>query len=356
MAASTARVYCATSPTDPLVPSTVPRRAVLPLDVAIKIHYCGMCHSDLHHIRSEWRKTNYPIVPGHEIVGVVEAVGSEVSKFKIGDRVGVGCMVNSCRSCDQCHHGNEQYCSKCTMTYGVADTIGNLPESVVGPNPVTYGGYSERVIVQEPYVLSIPENLDFAAAAPLLCAGITVWTPIIEAKPGPEKTIGVLGVGGLGHMALKIAHAFGARVVAFTSKAELISLGADEVIVTSDEKSLAAAANSIDLLIDTVSADHALMPMFSTLKFGATYHLLGAPPTDLSFNAFAFLRRRINLTGSLIGGIQSTQDMLDFCGKHSITSIIELMPFNQINEALTRLEKGDVRYRFVLDIVNAFKD
>lgn len=356
--ATTARCYCATSATDPLTPWVVPRRPIQPLDVSIQIHYCGICHSDLHHIRSEWKKTNYPIVPGHEIVGVVEAVGSEVTKFKIGDRVGVGCMVNSCRSCDSCKQGDEQYCSKSTMTYGVPDTIGNLPESA-GASPVTYGGYSERVLVQEPYVLSIPDNLDFAAAAPLLCAGITVWTPIVEASAGPGKKIGVLGVGGLGHMAIKIAHAFGAHVVAFTSKAEkrdeLIDLGASQVIVTSDEESLASVANSLDILIDTVSADHPLMPMLNTLKFGATYHLLGASPTNLSFNAFAFLRKRIHLTGSLIGGIQKTQDMLDFCGKHNITAIIELLPFNQINEAIARLEKGDVRYRFVLDIQSEYK-
>lgn len=318
-----------------------------------------MCHSDLHHIRSEWRKTTYPIVPGHEIVGIVEAVSAEVTKFKVGDRVGVGCMVNSCRDCDACHHGDEQYCAKCTMTYGMPDTIGNLPESV-GPAPVTYGGYSERVVVQEPYVLSVPENLDFAAAAPLLCAGITVWTPIVEAAAGPGKRIGVLGVGGLGHMALKIAHAFGAQVVAFTSKAdkkeELLSLGADEVVVTSDETALASVANSLDLLLDTVSADHPLMPMLATLKFGGTYHLLGASPTPLSFGAFAFLRKRVKLTGSLIGGIQQTQDMLDFCGKHNITSVIELLPFNQINTALERLEKGDVRYRFVLDIQKEYEN
>ena len=344
------RAYYATSATSAIEAGSIQRRAVQPHDVSIKIHYCGICHTDLHMARNEFGMSKYPLVPGHEIVGVVDAVGSEVTKFKVGDRVGVGCIAETCGTCDRCTSHYENHCQKFSMTYGSEDRIGNLG--------ITQGGYSERIITQDKYVLSIPDNLDFAAAAPLLCAGITVYTPLIEGGAGPGKRVGVLGVGGLGHMVLKLGKALGAQLVAFTSKAEkkdeLLALGADEVIVTSDAAAVAAAQGTIDIIIDTVSGDHNIIPIMNTLKFRGIYSTVGAAPLPLAFASFPLLMNKITITGSAIGSIQSTQDMLDLCGKHNITSTVEVVPLKNVNEAFHRLEKGDVRFRFVLDVIGEY--
>ena len=344
------RAFLAPSATADLEAGIIKRRAVQPRDVSIKIHYCGICHSDLHMAHNEWGMSTYPLVPGHEIVGIVDAIGSEVTKFKVGDRVGVGCIADTCKTCDRCTNDYESHCAQFSMTYGYEDRVGKLG--------ITQGGYSERIVTQECYVLSVPDNLDFAAAAPLLCAGITVYTPLVEAGAGPGKRVGVLGVGGLGHMALKLGKALGAHIVAFTSKAEkkdeLISLGADEVIVTSDAAAVEAAKGTLDLVIDTVSADHNIIPIINTLKFKGIYHTVGAPATPLAFASFPLLMNKITITGSAIGSIRSTQEMLDLCGKHNITSTVEVVPLKKVNEAYHRLEKGDVRYRFVLDIIGEY--
>ena len=344
------RAYCAVSATADLEAGTIKRRALQPSDVSVKIHYCGICHTDLAMCRNEWGMASYPLVPGHEIVGVVDAIGSEVTKFKVGQRVGVGCIVDTCTTCDRCTDDNESHCAQFTMTYGYEDRIGKLG--------ITQGGYSERIIVRERYVLSIPDNLDFAAAAPLLCAGITVYTPLVEAGITAGKSVGVLGVGGLGHMALKLGRALGAHVVAFTSRPEkrdeLLKLGANEVIVTSDEAAVAAAKGTLDLVIDTVSGDHNIIPIINTLKFKGTFHTVGAPATPLAFASFPLLQGKLKITGSAVGSIRSTQEMLDLCGKENITSTIELIPLAKVNEAFNRLEKADVRYRFVLDIVGHY--
>ena len=351
MAAPTdARAYYATSATSKIEAGVIKRRAVQPFDVSIKIHYCGICHSDLHMARNEWGMSKYPLVPGHEIVGVVEAVGPEVTKFKIGQRVGVGCIVDTCNTCDRCEGGHESHCANFTMTYGSEDRVGKLGH--------TQGGYSERYVIHERYVLNIPENLDFAAAAPLLCAGITVYTPLVEAGITAGKSVGVLGVGGLGHMAVKLGHALGARVVAFTGKPEkreeLLSLGADQVIVTSDAAAVEAAKGTLDLVIDTVSGDHNIIPIINTLKFQGVYHTVGAPATPLAFASFPLLMNKLTITGSAVGNIARTQQMLDLCGEKNIVSTIEKLPLAKVNEAYERLDKGDVRYRFVLDIIGEY--
>lgn len=351
-ATTKAKAYSVASPTAPFEPTVIERRAVREDDVSIKIHYCGICHSDLHMAKNEWTTSAYPLVPGHEIVGLVDAVGSKVTKFKVGDRVGVGCFVSTCLTCDRCVAGRDSYCTKFVGTYSENDTVGGLGK--------THGGYSESIVVQEPFVLSVPDNLDFAAAAPLLCAGITVYSPLVDAKAGPGQKIGIYGIGGLGHVAIKIARAMGAHVVAITGKeakrAELLELGAHEVLVSNAESSeaLKAAHDSLDTVIDTVSAGHPIMDLVNLLKFEGRYHVLGGCPTPLSFSSFPLLKKRIFITGSLIGGIKETQDMLDLCGKHNIVANIEKVPISQVNEAMARLEKGDVRYRFVLDIAGEF--
>ena len=353
MAATTkAKAYSVASPTAEFEPTVIERRAVRDDDVSIKIHYCGICHSDLHMARNEWHQTSYPLVPGHEIVGVVDSVGSKVTKFKVGDRVGVGCFVSTCLSCDRCEKGRDSYCNKMVSTYSVDDTVGGLGK--------THGGYSESIVVQEPFVLSVPDNLDFAAAAPLLCAGITVYSPLVDAQTGPGKKIGIYGIGGLGHVAIKIARAMGAHVVAITGKeskrAELLELGAHEVLISNSEttEDLKAAHDTLDAVLDTVSAGHPIMDLVNLLKFEGRYHVLGGAPTPLSFSSFPLLKKRIFITGSLIGGIKETQDMLELCGKHNIVANIEKLPISKVNEAYVRLEKADVRYRFVLDIISEF--
>ncbi len=342
---STVKAYAAPSATAPLAPHTITRRPLGPRDVQIDILYCGVCHSDLHTVRDEWDGTTYPCVPGHEIVGKIAALGSAVNNFQVGDAVGVGCMVNSCRTCPSCREGEEQFCEQgATFTY-------NSPEKETGGN--TYGGYSQGVVVDADFVLRIPSNLDLAAAAPLLCAGITTYSPLRHWQVGPGQKVGIVGLGGLGHMGVKLARAFGAHVVLFTTSpgktADAQRLGAHEVVISKDKAAMQQHLNSFDFILDTVSAPHDLNAYLMLLKRDATMTLVGLPePTPLAAGSLIFGRRR--LAGSLIGGIRETQEMLDFCGQHSITSDIELIPIQKINEAYERMLKSDVKYRFVIDI------
>lgn len=334
--------------TEPLKIMNIERRDVAANDVEIEIIYCGICHSDLHTARNEWQGTTYPNVPGHEIVGKVTKVGTAVSKFKVGDLAGVGCMVDSCRECENCKADMEQFCdSGATYTY-------NSDDKKSGGK--TYGGYSQSVVVDESFVLKIPINLDLAATAPLLCAGITTYSPLKKWGAGPGKKVGVLGIGGLGHMAIKIAKAMGAYVVVFTSSLSKTEdakrLGADEVVLTSDKDKLATYAKSLHLIIDTVSAQHNIDEFLSLLKVEGALVLVGAPMEPLPVTSFSLIGGRRSFAGSLIGGIAETQEMLDFCGKHNITSDIEIIKADQVNEAYERMLKGDVKYRFVIDIAS----
>jgi alcohol dehydrogenase (NADP+) len=341
--------YAAYSATTPLAPYSFDRRDPGPHDVQIEILFCGVCHSDLHTVRSEWEGTVYPMVPGHEIVGRVSRVGAEVSKFKEGDLAAVGCIVDSCRHCASCAEGLEQYCEN-----GMTGTYGGVEKETGQP---TRGGYSERIVVDENYVLRVPEGLDPAAAAPLLCAGITTWSPLRHWKVGPESKVGVVGLGGLGHMAVKLAHALGARVVLFTTSPDKVEdgrrLGADEVVISKDAAAVAKHANSFNLIIDTVSAPHSLDALLELLARDGALVLVGAPgephPSPAVFNMI--LKRR-SLAGSLIGGIAETQEVLDFCGEHGIASDIEIIPIQKIDEAYERMLKGDVKYRFVIDMAS----
>ncbi len=339
--------FASLSPTDSLKKFNFERRDPTAHDVEIEILFCGVCHSDLHQARNEWANTVYPCVPGHEIVGKVTRVGNHVSKFKIGDLAAVGCMVDSCRDCANCRQDLEQFCEQgATFTY-------NAPDKHI-PGAHTYGGYSNSVTVDESFVLSVPENLDLAAVAPLLCAGITTYSPI--KRWGIEKgdKVGVVGLGGLGHMALKFAHAFGAKVVLFTTspgKAEDAKrLGADEVVVSRNADEMAAHAGSFDFIIDCVSADHDINAYLNLLKLDGTLTLVGAPEKPLPVSSFNLIFGRKILTGSLIGGIKETQEMLDFCSKHDIVSEIEMIDIGYVNEAYERLLKSDVKYRFVIDM------
>lgn len=341
------RAYGATSASQPLAPLRIERRVPGSHDVNIDILYCGVCHSDLHTARNEWRNTLYPCVPGHEIVGTVNAVGDKVTKFKPGDTVGVGCMVDSCQHCASCTDGDEQYCDNgFTGTYN-GPVFG-------GEN--TWGGYSESIVVDEKFVLRVghrPEHL--AAVAPLLCAGITVWSPLRHWNVGPGKKVGIVGLGGLGHMGVKLAHAMGAHVVLFTTspgkQADARRLGADEVVVSKDQAQMAQHTGSFDFILSTVAASHNLDPFLALLKRDGTLCLVGAPehphPSPTVFNLI-FRRRR--LAGSLIGGIRETQEMLDFCAERGIVSDIEMIPIKDINTAYERMLKGDVKYRFVIDM------
>lgn len=334
----------------PLHAGQILRREPRPTDVVIKIHYCGICHSDVHQWKNDWGNSTYPLVCGHEIVGQISAIGNKVERFMIGDRVGVGCMVDSCGDCDNCQHHNEQMCfSGATSTYGAPDRFSG---------GVTYGGYSEHIVVDERFVLRIPDALGMAEAAPLLCAGITTYSPLKEYKIGPESRVGIVGLGGLGHVALLIARAMGAYVVAFTSKQakveELKQLGANEVVLTDDEQELSAMALSLHLIIDTVADEHDVTPYLLALTFRGTYHFLGASPKPVQLPMPLILIKHLHLAGNAIGGIQPTQEMLEFCAKHSIKPKIELGQLQDINKLYERLEKGDVRYRFVLDVKSSF--
>jgi uncharacterized zinc-type alcohol dehydrogenase-like protein len=339
--------YAAHSATTPLAPFTFDRRDPGPRDVQIEILFCGVCHSDLHTVRSEWEGTVYPMVPGHEIVGRVARVGSEVSKFKEGDIAAVGCIVDSCRHCASCAEGLEQYCEN-----GMTGTYGGVEKETGQP---TRGGYSERIVVNEEYVLRVPENLDPAGAAPLLCAGITTWSPLRHWKVGPGSKVGIVGLGGLGHMGVKLAHALGAHVVLFTTSPDKVEdgrrLGADEVVISKDAEAVAKHASSFNLIIDTVAAPHNLDTFLGLLKRDGALVLVGAPgephPSPTVFN---LIMNRRTLAGSLIGGIAETQEVLDFCGEHGITSDVEIIPIQKIDEAYERMLKGDVKYRFVIDL------
>jgi uncharacterized zinc-type alcohol dehydrogenase-like protein len=347
-----AKAYAAFDPHSPLVPWEIARRDPGPHDVQLQILYCGVCHSDLHQARNEWKNTIYPCVPGHEIVGRVVAVGEKVTRFKVGDLAGVGCMVDSCGHCDACASGEEQYCSE-----GFVGTYNGR-----GPGSEnTYGGYSQVIVVKESFVLHIkhPEK-DLAAVAPLLCAGITTYSPLRHWKVGPGKRVGIVGLGGLGHMAVKLAHAMGAHVVLFTTSpaktADAKRLGANEVCISKDPEQMARYREQLDFILDTVAAPHRLDDYLQLLKRDGTLTLVGAPsephPSPAVFN---LLFRRRSLAGSLIGGIRETQEMLDFCAEHGIVSDIELIPIDYINTAYERMLKSDVKYRFVIDIAASLK-
>jgi uncharacterized zinc-type alcohol dehydrogenase-like protein len=344
-----AKAYAAQSATTPLAPFAFERREPGPHDVQIDITYCGVCHSDLHTARGEWGGVIFPCVPGHEIVGRVAAVGGHVSRFKEGDLVGVGCLVDSCQHCASCAEGLEQFCENgWTGTY-------NSPEQGTGAN--TYGGYSNRIVVSDKFVLRMPENLDPAAAAPLLCAGITTYSPLRHWKVGPGQTVGVVGLGGLGHMGVKLAAAMGARVVLFTTspgkEADALRLGASEVVLSKDPTQMAAQANRFDFILNTVAAPMDLDPYLIALKRDGTMVLVGAPASPhQSPGVFNLIMGRRSLAGSLIGGLPETQEMLDFCGEHGITSDIEMIRIQDIDAAYDRMLKGDVKYRFVVDMAS----
>lgn len=333
----------------PLQGLSIPRREVAAHDVKIEILYCGVCHSDLHTARNEWHNTVYPNVPGHEVVGKVVSVGNHVKKFKVGDTVGIGCIVDSCRECQYCNEGLEQFCEP-----GMTGTY-NSPDKYL-PNVQTYGGYSESIVVDENYVLSIPENLDLAATAPLLCAGITTYSPLKHWNVGPGKNVGIVGIGGLGHMGIKIAKAMGAHVVAFTTSEskfkEAQRLGADEVVLSTDPKQMNKFRGKLHFILDAVSAEHDINAYLGLLRVDGSLALVGAPEQPLPVAAFSVILGRKSFAGSMIGGIAETQEMLDFCGKHNITADIEMIDMNQINEAYDRLLKGDIKYRFVIDMAS----
>jgi uncharacterized zinc-type alcohol dehydrogenase-like protein len=335
----------------PLKEVTINRRATTARDVEIEILYCGVCHSDLHTARSEWPGTLYPCVPGHEIVGKVLTVGDHVTRFRTGDLVAVGCMVDSCRKCESCKEGLEQYCET-----GMVGTY-NGPDKFLSGH--TFGGYSERVVVDEDFVLRVPANLDPAGAAPLLCAGITTYSPLKHWNVGPGKTVGIAGIGGLGHMGVKLAKAMGAHVVVLTTSASKVDdakrLGADEVVISTDAGQLRKYAGKLDFLLDCISATHDINGYLALLKRDGALVLVGAPEHPVPVSAFSLITGRRSFAGSMIGGIAETQEMLDFCGKHNIISDIELIDIGQINEAYERLLKGDVKYRFVIDMASLKK-
>jgi alcohol dehydrogenase (NADP+) len=341
--------YAAHSATTPISPFTFERRDPGPHDVQIQILFCGVCHSDLHASRSEWEGTVYPLVPGHEIVGRVVKVGGQVSAFKQGDLAAVGCMVDSCQHCASCAEGLEQYCEN-----GFTGTYGGVEKETGQP---TRGGYSERIVVNEKFVLHLSDKLDPAAAAPLLCAGITTWSPLHHWKVGEGSKVGVVGLGGLGHMAVKLAHAMGAHVVLFTTSPgkteDARRLGAAEVVISKHAEEVAKHASSFDLIIDTVAAPHNLDTFLTLLKRDGTMVLVGAPgEPHPSPGIMNLILGRRSLAGSLIGGIKETQEMLDFCAEHGITSDVEIIPIQKINDAYERMLKGDVKYRFVIDMAS----
>lgn len=338
--------YGAITATSPLEKLTIQRRAMGQHDIKIDIAYCGVCHSDIHQVRSEWEGTQYPCVPGHEIVGRVSEIGEHVSKFKIGDLVGVGCIVDSCRHCTDCEEGLENYCDNMVGTY-------NFP-TPDAPG-YTMGGYSQDIVVDENYVLKIKHNdQQLAEVAPLLCAGITTYSPLRHWNAGPGKKVGIVGIGGLGHMGIKLAHAMGAYVVAFTTseskKQEALSLGADEVVISKDANVMASHQRSFDLIVNTVAASHNLDIYTQLLKRDGTLTLVGAPASPhQSPNVMNLIMKRRSIAGSMIGSIAETQEMLDFCAEHNIVANIELIAANEINTAYERMLKGDIKYRFVID-------
>ncbi|MEC7264687.1 MAG: NAD(P)-dependent alcohol dehydrogenase [Bacteroidota bacterium] len=322
------------------------RRTVLEKDVEIDILYCGVCHSDLHFARNDWGMTQYPVVPGHEIVGRVTQVGSGVSKHQVGDIVAVGCMVDSCRSCNSCKNDEEQYCPEWVGTYGGFDKHLNSP---------THGGYSEKIVVDEAFVLRVPKGLDLAGIAPVLCAGITTWSPLRHWKVGKGSKVAVVGLGGLGHMAIKLASALGAEVTLFSRSTNKMddakALGADHVVISTDETQMQKAAGQFELIIDTVPYEHDLNPYVATLATNGTLVVVGyLGPLDPMLFTVPMIMGRKSVAGSLIGGIAETQELLDFCGKHNITSDVEVINIQDINAAYERMIKSDVKYRFVIDM------
>ena len=344
------KAYAASSATSPLASTTIVRREPADRDVQIEILFCGICHSDLHQVRNEWQSvmpTVYPCVPGHEIVGRVTKVGASVTKFKPGDLAGVGCLVDSDHTCPECRAGYEQFCPAATFTY-------NSPDKHLGG--VTYGGYSEGIVVDESFVLQVPSNLNLAGAAPLLCAGITTYSPMRHWGVTKGKKVGVVGVGGLGHMGVKFAHALGAHVVVFTTspskKDDAIRLGADEVVLSRNANEMQAHAGSFDFILDAVAAEHDINAYLRMLRRDGNITLVGAPEKPFAVSSFGLIFGRHSLSGSLIGGIPETQEMLDFCGAHNITADVEVIPIQKVNEAYDRMVKGDVKYRFSIDMAS----
>ncbi len=350
-AARTASAYAATSATTPLAPFTIERRALRPSDVQIEILYTGVCHSDLHMARNEWGSSIYPVVPGHEIVGRVTAVGENVINFKQGDLAAVGCMVDSCQDCASCADGLEQYCEKgLTLTYNSKEKEGT----------VTYGGYSDSIVVTENFVLHVSDKLDLKATAPLLCAGITLYSPLRHWNAGPGMNVGIIGLGGLGHMGVKFAHAMGAKVTVITTSVgkeeDARRLGADSVLISKDGLAMEKAANSFDLLMNTIPVDHDLNPYVALLKRDATMVIVGAiEPITHDFATAQIVLKRRSIAGSLIGGIEETQEMLDYCADKNIVSDVEVIEMDQINDAYERMLKSDVKYRFVIDMASLKK-
>jgi len=345
-----AKAYSAAGATSRLASTTIPRREPTEQDVQIEILFCGICHSDLHAARNEWSEfmpTVYPIVPGHEIVGRVVKVGSAVSKFKPGDLAAVGCLVDSDGTCPECRAGFEQFCPNLTLTF-------NMPDKHLGG--VTYGGYSDSIVVDQRFALRVPRNLNLAGVAPLLCAGITTYSPMRRWKIGKGKKVGVVGLGGLGHMAVKFARAFGAHVVVFTTSANKkeagLRLGAHEVVVSRNADEMQKHAGSLDFILDAVSADHDINAYLNLLGREGNLTIVGAPPKPLPVSAFSLIMRNRNFSGSNIGGIPETQEMLDFCGQHDITADVEVIPIQKVNEAYERLLKSDVKYRFSIDMAS----
>jgi alcohol dehydrogenase (NADP+) len=345
-----AKAYSAASATSPLAATTIARRDLGEQDVQIEILFCGICHSDLHTVRNEWSSMMpavYPCVPGHEIVGRVTEVGSAVTKFKPGDLAAVGCLVDSDGTCPECQAGLEQFCPNMILTY-------NSPDMHLGG--VTYGGYSESIVVKEHFVLRVPSNLNLAGAASLLCAGITTYSPMHHWGVTKGKKVGVVGLGGLGHMAVKFAHALGAHVVVFTTspnkKEDALHLGADEVVISRNADQMKKHAGSFDFILDAVSADHDINAYIQLLRRDGNITLVGASPKPLAVSAMALLFGRHSLSGSVIGGIAETQEMLDFCGRHNITADVEIIPVQKVNEAYERLLKSDVKYRFSIDMAS----
>ncbi len=345
-----AKAYSAASATSPLASTKITRRDPTEHDVQIEILYCGICHSDLHSVRNEWSEfmpTVYPIVPGHEIVGSVTKVGSAVTKFKPGDLSAVGCLVDSDGTCPECRAGFEQFCPNLTLTF-------NMPDKHLGG--VTYGGYSESIVVDQRFVLRVPSNLNLAGTAPLLCAGITTYSPMRRWGVSKGQKVGVVGLGGLGHMAVKFAHALGAHVVVFTTspnkKEDALRLGADAVVVSRNAGEMQRHNESFDFILDAVSADHDINAYINLLRRDGTLTIVGAPAKPLGVSAFGLIMRRRSFSGSNLGGIAETQEMLDFCGKHNITADVEVIPIQKVNEAYERLLKSDVKYRFSIDMAS----
>ncbi len=339
--------YAAGAPKAALAPYAFERREPNERDVVIDIKYCGICHSDIHQVREEWGSATFPMVPGHEIAGLVKAVGSKVTRYRVGDKVGVGCFVNSCRSCAQCQRGLEQYCTgSIVWTYNGQEHDGTP----------TMGGYSDKIVVNEDYVLSMPDHLPLDAAAPLLCAGITLYSPLMHWQAGPGKKVAILGLGGLGHMGVKIAHALGAEVTVLShslkKQADAKRLGADTFYATSNPETFEKLQGHFDLMINTVSAEMDWNPYLDLLKVDGSMVVVGLPEKRIPIGPSSLIGARRTLAGSMIGGIQETQEMLDFCGKHNLTCDIELIPIQKVNEAYERVIDSDVKYRFVIDMAS----